>query len=310
MELIIFPTEKCNFRCTYCYESFNVGRMKPALQEAVCRLISQRKDLQRLDINWFGGEPLAGFPVIRKIGGFTYEFTQAHGIDFCSGMTTNGYLLGQDTALWLIDHGIRNFQISLDGDEESHDRTRRRADGGGSFGRIMANLTAMAGLKASFRVMLRVHYHRENLESVCRLIDLLAERFAGDGRFGILFRKVSPLGGENDAQFPFMTDAGAMVRAERDFIDRVGGRIDVVNADTPESPYVCYACKPTSLAIRADGRLAKCTVALDHDGNTIGRLRENGTLEMDQEKHRAWIRPLLEGTDEDRACPVSMALAG
>ena len=309
LELIILPTEKCNFRCTYCYETFAIGRMKPAVQEAVCRLIERRSDLDRLEISWFGGEPLLGLPVIRKIGSFAHDFAERHGIAFHGAMTTNGYLLGPDTARWLIDHGVRRFQISLDGDREAHDRTRRRADGCGTFDRIVGNLTTMAESAQRFDAMLRIHYHRENLSAVETLIEVLAERFDGDPRFSLFFARVSALGGAGDAVFPFLTDAEARARAEREFTERVAGRLQVVNIGGAATPYVCYACQPNSLVIRADGRLAKCTVALVDERNTVGYLREDGTLDLDHVRHHAWFEPLFEGTDSDRACPVTRVLS-
>ena len=93
LELIILPTEKCNFRCSYCYETFAIGRMQLAVQEAVCRLIASRDDLDQLEISWFGGEPLLGLPVIRKIGAFAHAFADKYGIALLGSMTTNGYLL-------------------------------------------------------------------------------------------------------------------------------------------------------------------------------------------------------------------------
>ena len=64
-ELIILPTEKCNFRCTYCYEDFLIGKMPPAIERGVKALIDRRSDsLDRLEISWFGGEPLLAADVV------------------------------------------------------------------------------------------------------------------------------------------------------------------------------------------------------------------------------------------------------
>ena len=39
LNLFLLPTERCNFRCTYCYEDFNIGRMRPAVSAGVKALI-------------------------------------------------------------------------------------------------------------------------------------------------------------------------------------------------------------------------------------------------------------------------------
>src|SRR5918992_3673907 len=68
LSLIIMPTEKCNFRCIYCYEDFARGRMPAAVQRAVLRLVEREApSLRTLRISWFGGEPLAAVEVIEAL---------------------------------------------------------------------------------------------------------------------------------------------------------------------------------------------------------------------------------------------------
>ena len=150
LHLILLPTEQCNFRCTYCYERFGIGQMSCATQQAVCRLIQHRRDLKRLQISWFGGEPLVAFRVVRHIAAFAQQFCQDTGIEYQSDMTTNGYLLDTVRAQELLDLAVADFQVSLDGDREEHDRTRIQVDGRGSFDRIMENLKAMVRMDRQF----------------------------------------------------------------------------------------------------------------------------------------------------------------
>ena len=59
LNLILFPTENCNFRCTYCYETYNGGLMPDAVVSGIKKLLVARApDLDDLSIGWFGGEPL------------------------------------------------------------------------------------------------------------------------------------------------------------------------------------------------------------------------------------------------------------
>ena len=60
LELTLFVTERCNFRCTYCYEDFSKGRMRPDVVAAVQTLIRTRASdgLKELHLSFFGGEPL------------------------------------------------------------------------------------------------------------------------------------------------------------------------------------------------------------------------------------------------------------
>lgn len=70
LHLIILPTEACNFRCVYCYETFKYNRIKAGVIEGIKNLISIRiPDLKYLHISWFGGEPLLTLDVIENISG-------------------------------------------------------------------------------------------------------------------------------------------------------------------------------------------------------------------------------------------------
>jgi uncharacterized protein len=58
LHLILMPTEQCNFRCVYCYESFLRGRMSDEIKEGIKAYIGAQEELERFELHWFGGEPL------------------------------------------------------------------------------------------------------------------------------------------------------------------------------------------------------------------------------------------------------------
>ncbi|MFM6074868.1 MAG: radical SAM protein, partial [Dolichospermum sp.] len=67
-ELIILPTEQCNFRCIYCYEDFSIGRMKPEVISGIKALLDKRSSkLNFLNLSWFGGEPLVAKDIVLDI---------------------------------------------------------------------------------------------------------------------------------------------------------------------------------------------------------------------------------------------------
>ena len=306
LHLILHPTERCNFRCTYCYERFDIGRMPPWVVDGVRRLIASRDDLSTLQIGWFGGEPLVAMPVIRQIARSAQAICADRGIAYGSDMTTNGYRLDLATLRECLDLGIDHFQISLDGDAADHDRTRVMASGQGTFETIWRNVAAALATPWSFRMVLRIHYHAGNLGSVHALIDRLCEAYEGEGRLSLFFKNVSPLGGPNDGAFPFL-DRAHHAEARAGFLERLDGRL---GTEGGAEGYICYACKPNSLIVRADGSLSKCTVALYDDHNKVGRLRPDGTLDLDGARMAPWLEALVRGDDEDRACPVSRVARG
>jgi uncharacterized protein len=69
-------------------------------------------------------------------------------------------------------------------------------------------------------------------------------------------------------------------------------------------PYVCYAATTNSFVIRADGRLNKCTVALNDERNNLGRLLDDGTIEIASDKLALWTRGIKSQNLEDLSCPM------
>jgi uncharacterized protein len=304
LNVILFPTEQCNFRCTYCYEDFEIGRMSPGVVRGVKALLDARIDgLTLLVVSWFGGEPLLAPDIIRTISDHIHS--RAHdALVYRANITTNGYLLTADRFDELLACGVRLFQISLDGYGDAHDRTRRRADGAGTFQRIWENLKAIQrSERQDFAVLLRVHFfpdNRSDLEDLARAINL---QFGGDPRFQIYFKDVGKLGGPNDASFSTYTSDEC--RSTKEELDRLIQNRDQVYSLDAAQPYVCYAAQANSIAIRADGSLAKCTVALNDSRNHLGCITEDGMLKVDTDKWRFWLAGFSRSQFDwgELACP-------
>jgi uncharacterized protein len=67
---------------------------------------------------------------------------------------------------------------------------------------------------------------------------------------------------------------------------------------------LCYAAMGNSFVIRSDGRVGKCTVALDDDRNTVGMLCDDGSIRIRDARFRPWIRGLFDGDQAALACPL------
>ena len=185
-------------------------------------------------------------------------------------MTTNAYHLTRSTFERLVALGVREYQITLDGARSRHDRRRRRPDGIGTFERIWSHLVAMREVQEDFEVLIRLHVDADDPSAMQEFIDEIAGTFAADVRFKLFVRHVSPFGGPNDATYPFLEPAqgDAVIAALRRHAAAAGLR----TMTAEDIPRVCYATQGNSLIVRADGRLAKCTVALEHPANVVGSI--------------------------------------
>jgi uncharacterized protein len=142
-----------------------------------------------------------------------------------------------------------------------------------------------------------------NQEDMARLLDQCAEAFLGDPRFAFFIRPLSRFGGPHDAALRILDPQ------ERDqVIGELRGRARDLGLQVWEKPDrepVCYAARPNSLVVRANGLINKCTVALQDRRNAVGALRRDGTLSLNKDAMLPWMRGLWTGNAEDLRCPLA-----
>jgi len=314
LELILLSSEDCNFRCRYCYEDFPRGMMEERVRAGIKRLVESRvTSLKRLNISWFGGEPLYGLPAIDELAPFFDEIATRHNLQYSASMTTNGYLLTPDVADRLISWRLRNFQITVDGLAEQHNHNRPGRDGSGTFETIFENLKALKASSHKFFVRVRVNFDRDTAPHLEKLLCYLEQEIGPDPRFGIAFYGVGKWGGSNDADLNVCGVFEANdVRAElQDSAYRKGLKFNTLADRNLPGQGVCYAARPFNFVIGADGKVMKCTVALDKDpSNIVGILNEDGKIEMNEDKFSKWVEPAFESDQNCQKCHILPACQG
>lgn len=139
-------TEECNLRCQYCpYSNTNPYKRNHSLRRmndyeslnAINFLIDHSKKSNKVIVNFYGGEPLLNFPVIKKCINYTKKRAAKDEVIF--NISTNGTLLNSDTVDFLVENGVK-LAVSIDGPKAIHDRYRRFPSGAGSFDIIEDNL--------------------------------------------------------------------------------------------------------------------------------------------------------------------------
>jgi len=300
MGLMILPTEACNFSCTYCYEDHALGRMSKETVSALKEFLRKRlPTLRQVTVSWFGGEPLLAKDIMLDISRcIQHEIAGRSDMSFAFSATTNGYLLDSRTLHDLAEAGITNYQISLDGPPVVHNQSRLRADGSGTFDRIWSNLMMVRDSKLPVKVLLRVHIDADTRYKMEPLFELLRNELIHDDRFTVFFRMLGKLGGPNDHLLkPISEEDESTVVAE---LERAlgGGRFKRKSDFS-----TCYASHANQLVIRANGDIAKCTVALCDERNKVGSLRPDGTLAMIPSRLTPWIRGIASMDLKELDCP-------
>ena len=124
----------CNLRCAYCFAAqgdFGKGRMLmpfSVAKAAIDFLIRESGTRHNLEVDFFGGEPLMNFDVVKQTVLYARSIEKQHNKNFRFTITTNGLLLDDDK-IQFINQEMSNCVLSLDGRKEVNDRLRVCADG-------------------------------------------------------------------------------------------------------------------------------------------------------------------------------------
>ncbi len=282
LRLIIFVTEQCNFRCVYCYETFRDGRIRPEVVAGIKLWIGRRMPaLRGVRLSFFGGEPLLYPSVIVELMQAVWAMRK-EGQVILGDVTTNGYFLDGKLARTLLLHGVKGFQITIDGMASWHNRFRSLRGGQPTFSVVVRNILALLATDFSFSLVVRFNVCDQNFQAVVRF--LKRYRWLADPRIAVHFHAIF------GHEVWRLCDAERCLEELRVIAREMGYRV-------LEPGKVCYACQANVFVVRADGRLQKCTVALDDDRNTVGLLSGDGRVSLAQSKMRAWVFA------EDRRCP-------
>jgi len=306
MQLTLLPTEKCNFRCVYCYEDFKIGKMSRDTIDGIKSLLTKSApELKNLAIQWFGGEPTLNRQGVVEISKHIVSLQKKYGFKYSGHMTTNAYLLDKNMFKEFVKLGITEYQITLDGTAEQHNTTRIKANGRGTFDTIWKNLCSFQQTSEEFKVVFRLHVMQKNSDSMLQLSQMIRDQFGDDNRYLSFIRNIANLGGSVEKT------VDKYVPSEKKGVDQLIEKMKTIMETEnhisfkkqTNDPYICYAARPRHLTIRADGRLAKCTVMFDDDRNDIGKITADGSLQINEQKFEFWTRGFSSLNLKELACP-------
>ena len=178
--LCLHVAHTCNLNCSYCFASqgkyhgeravmsFEVGK------QALDFLIANSGTRRNLEVDFFGGEPLMNFDVVKQLVAYARSVEKEHGKNFRFTLTTNGMLVDDD----VIDFANRechNVVLSLDGRKEIHDRCRVDYAGNGSWDRIVPKFQKFIKAREGKGYYMRgtfTHANPDFLKDIQQMLDL------------------------------------------------------------------------------------------------------------------------------------------
>lgn len=178
--LCLHIAHDCNLACKYCFAeegeyhgarslmSYEVGR------KALDFLIANSGNRVNLEVDFFGGEPLMNFQVVKDLVAYGRSQEKEHNKKFRFTLTTNGMLL-TDEVMEFANREMANVVLSVDGRKEVHDFMRPTRNGKGSYDLIIDKFKKMAELRNQTNYYVRgtfTHYNLDFSKDVLHLADL------------------------------------------------------------------------------------------------------------------------------------------
>ena len=178
--LCLHVAHTCNLNCSYCFASqgkyhgeraimsFDVGK------RALDFLVENSGDRRNLEVDFFGGEPLMNWQIVKDLVAYARSIEKDAGKNFRFTLTTNGVLL-DDEVTDFCNREMHNVVLSLDGRKEVNDRFRVDVAGRGSYDRIAPNFqrfVAKRGDKSYYMRGTYTHYNTDFTNDLFHMADL------------------------------------------------------------------------------------------------------------------------------------------
>ena len=178
--LCLHIAHDCNLACRYCFAEEGEYHGRRALmsyevgKKALDFLIANSGSRRNLEVDFFGGEPLMNFDVVKRLVAYAREVEKQHNKNFRFTLTTNGVLIDDD----VIDFANRecsNVVLSLDGRKEIHDRFRVDYAGNGSWEKIVPKFQKLVEARGHKNYYMRgtfTHANPDFLKDIQTMLDL------------------------------------------------------------------------------------------------------------------------------------------
>lgn len=178
--LCLHVAHTCNLNCSYCFASQGRYSGERAVmsfetgKQALDFLIANSGDRHNLEVDFFGGEPLMNFEVVKQLVAYARSVEKEAGKNFRFTLTTNGMLIDDDV-IDFANKEMSNVVLSLDGRKEIHDRYRVDYLGRGSWERIVPKFQKLVQARGGKNYYMRgtfTHANPDFLEDIKVMLDL------------------------------------------------------------------------------------------------------------------------------------------
>ena len=167
--LCLHVAHTCNLNCSYCFASQGKYQGDRALmsfevgKQAFDFLIANSGSRRNLEVDFFGGEPLMNWEVVKRLVAYAREQEKLHDKNFRFTLTTNGMLLSDEVDDFL-NREMSNVVLSLDGRKEIHDHLRKDYAGHGSYDAIVPKFKRLVEKRGGQNYYMRGTFTHNNVD--------------------------------------------------------------------------------------------------------------------------------------------------
>ncbi|MGN1382388.1 MAG: thioether cross-link-forming SCIFF peptide maturase [Eubacterium sp.] len=184
--LCLHVAHTCNLNCSYCFASqgrFHGERAIMSLdtaKQAIDWLVANSGDHYNLEVDFFGGEPLLNWDVVKQTVAYARSLEKDHHKHFRFTLTTNGVGINDDV-IDFTNKEMNNVVLSLDGRKEVHDHLRKFIDGRGSYDVIVPKFQKLVKARGDKEYYIRGTFTHNNVdftEDLFHMADLGFDRLS------------------------------------------------------------------------------------------------------------------------------------
>lgn len=272
---VIIPSTDCDLRCIYCYQegAKTSYYMKKNIQDKIIEWYKKRIEKDRpKQVFWafFGGEPLLNIKAVDYLTKNMKKYCDKNNVIFQFSIITNGTNLSKKNVLCWNKWGLVSIQVTLDGDEETHNRRRPFKGRKGSFKKIFNNIKEICELT---NIILRLNIDADNLGEIPRFLDFLKKEGLKDKLtifYGLLLEANEPLPHQKKYKMKEVEGAKGILFLREEAI-RKGFKVSEILEGGP-----CIAKSECSVMIDARGKIYKCTGHVGLEDLSLGDLSSCG----------------------------------
>ncbi len=278
----------CNLKCAYCFaEEGEYGGKRSLMslevgKQAIDFLIKSSGKRKNLEIDFFGGEPLMNFDVVKGVVEYARSKEAEHNKNFRFTITTNGILLDEEKQAYINEH-MHNVVLSIDGRKETNDKMRLRYSGDGCYDNIVPKFQRLAESRNQTNYYVRGTFTSKNVDfaqDVLHLADL-----------GFKQVSVEPVVAESDKDYAIKTEDVAVLceqyevlAAEMDKRKNTDSdfnffhfSLDLMNGPCVAKRLIGCGAGTEYLAVTPDGSLFACHQFVGNEDYKMGTVYEGVT---------------------------------